>query len=715
MALSPTQAWVTGVSGVTGSGVGATRTLTFDTGLTATEETTGVTGSCAPFGAGGAIAGETNVPAFLEPDPTTAVRGANSNCMGPPAGGGSRTSRVELSKPVIAPVVHVVNLDASRLGITGTGLSLTQLAKNNALEVAGTTLNTTLQQALQNGCAANDGTNPNGGCGSFRLTASSPVTAFNLANNTANSPLTTAYNDSWSYTLSYPTAPLTKAFSPSRIPVGSTAELTFTIDNPDDPTQPTLSPMGFTDALPTGVEVADADVTVTPSCGSPTVTVAAGDTEVTATGVGVAPGASCSITVNVTSDTVGSYVNDTDNLSTTVANLVPDADTTLEVFGSAPAVPFACAPGAAGTLFQSEPVDVFAVDLITGESSQVATDADPRNVNAVGFNPVDGYVYGMGYSGAGTPTIKRVAGDWTMRDLGLPTNWAGFPGIPADWNGSAHVGEFDADGHLWISNGTSWAEIDLSDPSSPTYLEVVDAGALTPPPGWVAGYDWGFNVEDGDLYMLAFNSPATTPRRFALMRFDTDTHATSVVGTPLGALEHPDGQYAGAFGAVYSDPDGFLYASDNTTGGIWRVDMGSAAGAFFAEGPASAANDGARCFNSPLPIDFGDAPDSYGTSLGSDGPRHSIPGYDDAAGTAPLRLGAAIDFESDGQPGAAADGDGADEDAVADPIELVPGRATTVTVSATNDTDQPATLAGWVDLDGDGRFGNGAERVVVDL
>ncbi|WP_345893921.1 GEVED domain-containing protein [Nocardioides sp. TF02-7] len=117
--------------------------------------------------------------------------------------------------------------------------------------------------------------------------------------------------------------------------------------------------------------------------------------------------------------------------------------------------------------------------------------------------------------------------------------------------------------------------------------------------------------------------------------------------------------------------------------------------------------------------DFGDAPSSYGTTAQDDGPSHRALGYNQNTGTAPLMLGAGIDHEDDGRPGPAADGDDTtdadDEDAVADPIRVDTGSPTTVTVTATNDTDEPATLVGWIDLDGDGQFGNGPERVLVPV
>lgn len=114
--------------------------------------------------------------------------------------------------------------------------------------------------------------------------------------------------------------------------------------------------------------------------------------------------------------------------------------------------------------------------------------------------------------------------------------------------------------------------------------------------------------------------------------------------------------------------------------------------------------------------DFGDAPASYGTTIADNGPRHSLPGYDPDTNTTALMLGTQIDVEADGQPSADASGDdatnAADEDGVTAPIVATVGDDTTVTVSATNNSDEAATLAGWIDLNGNGTF-DAAELVTV--
>jgi fimbrial isopeptide formation D2 family protein/uncharacterized repeat protein (TIGR01451 family) len=116
----------------------------------------------------------------------------------------------------------------------------------------------------------------------------------------------------------------------------------------------------------------------------------------------------------------------------------------------------------------------------------------------------------------------------------------------------------------------------------------------------------------------------------------------------------------------------------------------------------------------PLPQscdDYGDAPESYGTTSAANGPHHHVT-------TSTLRLGADSEFDADGLPTPAADGDDTDrnddEDGVSAPIVQTLGQSTDVTVSATNALGLDATLAGWIDLDGNGTF-DPAERRTVSV
>jgi uncharacterized repeat protein (TIGR01451 family) len=109
-------------------------------------------------------------------------------------------------------------------------------------------------------------------------------------------------------------------------------------------------------------------------------------------------------------------------------------------------------------------------------------------------------------------------------------------------------------------------------------------------------------------------------------------------------------------------------------------------------------------------VDFGDAPDTYGTTLGNGGPNHRV--------VAGFSLGATVDVEAAGQPSVDALGDGADEDGVTLPAGgvLVACGTANLSVSLTN-TAAIATprLDAWIDFDGDGAFNDPRDRIATSL
>jgi hypothetical protein len=98
----------------------------------------------------------------------------------------------------------------------------------------------------------------------------------------------------------------------------------------------------------------------------------------------------------------------------------------------------------------------------------------------------------------------------------------------------------------------------------------------------------------------------------------------------------------------------------------------------------------------PSDFDWGDAPDTYQTSMALNGPNHFVqPGF---------HLGYLIDAEANGQPSADAMGDDnnnlADEDGVLSGSDLIPGQVATVVIRASAN----GFLDGWIDYNGDGSF-----------
>ncbi|MGM9511956.1 GEVED domain-containing protein [Larkinella sp. GY13] len=98
--------------------------------------------------------------------------------------------------------------------------------------------------------------------------------------------------------------------------------------------------------------------------------------------------------------------------------------------------------------------------------------------------------------------------------------------------------------------------------------------------------------------------------------------------------------------------------------------------------------------------DFGDAPDTYKTSLASGGPSHK--------GSANLRMGTLLDIETDGFP-STANGDNLDnindEDAVTFGVLCTATTSLTALVVDVNNTGSPsARLIGWIDFNQNGTF-----------
>ncbi|MDJ0658451.1 MAG: SdrD B-like domain-containing protein [Crocosphaera sp.] len=115
--------------------------------------------------------------------------------------------------------------------------------------------------------------------------------------------------------------------------------------------------------------------------------------------------------------------------------------------------------------------------------------------------------------------------------------------------------------------------------------------------------------------------------------------------------------------------------------------------------------------------DYGDAPDTYGTTNGTAGARHLLSnGQTD--GTPILKLGALVDTELDGQPLPDALGDDNnnldDEDGVTF-SNLQAGEQASVTVNVMSmGITGPAYLNAWIDFNGDGNFDDPGEQIFVD-
>lgn len=108
--------------------------------------------------------------------------------------------------------------------------------------------------------------------------------------------------------------------------------------------------------------------------------------------------------------------------------------------------------------------------------------------------------------------------------------------------------------------------------------------------------------------------------------------------------------------------------------------------------------------------DYGDAPDTYQTTVATDGPSHGI--------STGLGLGAEVDRETNGIPTADALGDDKDnindEDGVALLSPLGPDGEATLAITTRNTSSSPAFLQGWIDFNANGVF-DASEQVFTDV
>ena len=115
-----------------------------------------------------------------------------------------------------------------------------------------------------------------------------------------------------------------KQFLGDTIASGGSSTLTFTINNTANPV--TASSLAFTDNLPVGV-VVSATPNASTTCTGGTLTAGAGSSTISYTGGTVNAGGVCTVDVDVTSTTVGSHVNTSGDLTSSLGNSGTATDT----------------------------------------------------------------------------------------------------------------------------------------------------------------------------------------------------------------------------------------------------------------------------------------------------------------------------------------------------------------------------------------------------
>ena len=254
-------------------------------------------------------------------------------------------------------------------------------------------------------------------------------------------------------------------------------------------------------------------------------------------------------------------------------------------------------------LMQGAPAKLYSVDLATGFYQTLADNLGTNNVlNAMAYNFHDNYLYAYSKE---LSNIVRIHSEYNIENL----NVSGMP------DNSIYVGDISLieNVYYFYRPGSAYGlyRVDL-DPASENYLQairIIDGGSLN-----LGIYDFATHPVNNGLYAV--------DKSGNLHLIDVTDGSSQLLGN-VGVT--------GVFGAAYFDEQGTLYISRNSDGYIFRINVTeqSPSAEFFANGPSSSKNDGARCALASLigeqsTIDFGDAPESYGTSLENNGARHNM-------------------------------------------------------------------------------------------
>lgn len=276
----------------------------------------------------------------------------------------------------------------------------------------------------------------------------------------------------------------------------------------------------------------------------------------------------------------------------------------LSVHGIINADPFESCPSNA-FLMQQTVAQLYGVNLVTGDYSLLSNNLGTTDkINAIGFNFHDNYIYGWGYEWG---TLVRIGDDYQATPMTLVNN----PGI------NFYVGDIaiSENSYYFYKKGADYGLYKVSlDEQSSEYLQVVNV--INGIDLSLSIFDFAFHPDNGFAY--------TVDRNGELYQINVTTGGFTALGN-MGET--------GTFGAVYFDVDGNFYISRNSDGHVFIIDIDqiNPAATFFAYGPSASQNDGARCAVAPVidesiaaTTDYGDAPDSYGTTLFSNGARHGI-------------------------------------------------------------------------------------------
>lgn len=212
------------------------------------------------------------------------------------------------------------------------------------------------------------------------------------------------------------------------------------------------------------------------------------------------------------------------------------------------------------------PTTLYKIDTSANPFNFVPQGTATITYNAVGYNPIDNYQYGILNT---SNHLVRIAADGSAVDLGAVT------GLPS----ATYIsGTFsDTGGFLYVKSNvatsTATYVINVSTKTA-TLLNLTFPAGMTS----LSIADWAW--VNGLLYSVTNAGQLVS------------INPTTGVVTAIGA---PNGLPAGFLGAMYGAPDGLFGSGNNPPSGFYQFNLTTGAATLISGAPGSQSNDGSNC------------------------------------------------------------------------------------------------------------------------
>lgn len=236
-------------------------------------------------------------------------------------------------------------------------------------------------------------------------------------------------------------------------------------------------------------------------------------------------------------------------------------------------------------------------------------------VNAAGYHSGENYIYAVAQTTGSNGYVVRIGRDGTVERV--------LPGVTiSQTTSSITSGTISSDGFFYVAwtQGQQFAKINLQFGNA-DYGKVVDFGTtnlnsatqLDNNGRYYVVSDWAFlggASRAGKIYTIAGQPLGSNQFNTRLLSWDPATKTWTLLASYLGlnggqgpAWTNPDGtanngQGIAQWGAMYPTQDGFIYATENNSGKIYKFNVDNPSATAFQEvssGPQGGSNDGARC------------------------------------------------------------------------------------------------------------------------